>query len=115
MRTLLLLVTTLLMSGCLPWLKPNVEEHYIYVTKYRTVSNEYLQYCPIVEPPPIEKYMSSTPKERIDQWIDVYSEQVHKTRLRNIKMDELIELNDHLDKEYNEKISQDNFDDTLSN
>lgn len=92
------------LTGCGLFTQVEYVDKYVYVTKYRTISDEYLQFCPVVEPPSPERYMASTPNRRVDMWIKVYTDQIHKTNLRNVKLQELIELNRYLDEQYNQNV-----------
>lgn len=102
MRLLLLVLFSFTLSGCSWFTTVEYVDKYVYVTKYRTISSEYLQYCPIVEPPQVERYTKSNYDQRISMWMNTYIEQLESTRLRNLKMDELIKLNQYLTEQHNE-------------
>lgn len=88
------------LPGCA--LFTEVVEKPVYITQYRTIDPQYLTMCPITPPPNPGAYKAATDRGRIDLWIDMYSEHVEHTRMRNVVMEELIEINEHLSEAYHE-------------
>lgn len=95
------LLILLVATGCA---RTEYVERPIYITKYRTIDDQYLTYCPIVPPPAPEEYRPASCEDRVVMLMDVYARQLERTSLRNVKMDELIEQNQYLDQQHNQDV-----------
>lgn len=95
---------TILLVGCTS--KIEYVDRHVYITKYRSIDDQYLQDCPIVPPPDITTYLGANDGEREKLWSDIYIQQISQTILRNKKMSELREQNQYLKEQYDESIAK---------
>lgn len=102
MRSLIVALLALVLVGCAG--KVEYVDRPVYITKYRTIEDQYFVKCTIVAPPDVESYMKASAVARESMWVDTYTSQIEHVRVCNQRLMDLKDLNQYLHEQYNEKI-----------